>query len=235
MRSFYQDNGAFISYSIEHILVLLFCLVFGIIFIRWAKTKTEKHQVLIGFIFSIIVMLSQLAKVFIKLELGVFDISEDLPLHLCNMMPFFIPFAIYFKNRKIWSILFFWILAGTLQAMFTPTLTENLPHYEAIRYWLVHAGLPVLVLYGTFVYGFRIKLADIFWSLFYLNIVTAIIYPINLLTGGNYLYIMHKPEPGTMFDLMGPWPWYILTCELVFIVLSLILYLPYYLYREKKV
>lgn len=234
MDSFFIDTGKFNSYSTEHIIVLVLSLIFGFLFIRFAANKKEKHQILIGLILSLIVLFSQISKVLIKLQLGTFDMSVDLPLHLCNMMPFFIPFAIGLKNEKLWSILFFWIMAGTLQAMFTPTLTENLPHYEAIRYWLVHAGLPILVLYGTFVYGFKIKFTDIFWSLFYLNIVTAIIYPINLLTGGNYLFIMHKPEVGTMFDIMGPWPWYILTCELVFIILSLILYLPYYLADKRS-
>jgi hypothetical integral membrane protein (TIGR02206 family) len=121
-----------------------------------------------------------------------------------------------------------------LQAVFTPTLFESLPHFEAIRYWIVHAGLPILMLYGAMVYGFRLKFRDILWSLFYLNIVTAVIYPINLLTGGNYLYIMEKPPGPTMFDIMGPWPFYILSCEIVFLVLSFILYLPFYFINKKE-
>lgn len=234
MSSFILDNGAFDAYSAEHIIVLFFSAIFGYLLLRWAATKPEKQQIWIGVIFSLIVMFSQLSKVIIRIYLGIFDISQDLPLHLCNMMPFLIPIAIFLKKEKIWTILFFWIMAGTLQAMFTPTLTENLPHYEAIRYWFVHAGLPILALYGTFVYGFRVRFKDIFWSLFYLNIVSLIIYPINIITGGNYLFLMHKPEVGTMFDFMGPWPWYILTCEIVFIILSLLLYLPYYIAHKSS-
>lgn len=228
MNAFLRDNSDFVSYGTEHIIVLVFFLVFGIIYIGYARRQTDKRQRNMALIFALLLLLSQLSKIFFKSYLGVFDVAEHLPLHLCNMMPFVVPFVMYKKNHRMWSILYFWIMAGTLQAMFTPTLVESLPHFEAFRYWLVHAGLPILMLFGAIVYGFRLKFKDILWSLFYLNLVAAIIYPINLWTEGNYLYIMEKPPGPTMFDIMGPWPWYILTCEFIFFALSVILYVPFF-------
>jgi len=69
------------------------------------------------------------------------------------MMALAMPFVMYYKWRFGWSILFFWICAGTAQAMITPTHVAAFPNYEAIRYWAVHVGLPVMAVYGAVVYG----------------------------------------------------------------------------------
>lgn len=234
MNAFLRDNSDFVSYGTEHIAVLVFFSIFGFLLIYYGRKQSEKIQRNLAFIFSLIILLSQISKLYFKWYLGVFSPAEHLPLHLCNMMPFVVPFIMYYRQQKMFSILFFWIMAGTLQAMFTPTLFESLPHFEAFRYWIVHAGLPILMIYGVIVYGFRLKFKDILWSLFYLNVVTAIIYPINLITGGNYLYIMEKPPGPTMFDIMGPWPWYILTCEFIFLILGSILYVPFYFINRRE-
>ena len=42
----------------------------------------------------------------------------------------------------------------------------------------------------------------------------------DLVTGGNYMYLSHKPVHGSLLNLMGPWPWYIVaTCALALAML----------------
>jgi hypothetical integral membrane protein (TIGR02206 family) len=68
------------------------------------------------------------------------------------------------------------------------------------------------------------------WVNIYLIIVTII----NLLIGSNYLYTLHKPHIITLLDFLGPWPWYLLSAELIALILFLILYSPYAITDRRK-
>ena len=225
--SFLIDNGTFFPYTGEHFWTVLWSVLIGISIILYARRLNEDKQRRFALIFGMLILFSQLVKIPIRIYLGVFDITEDLPLQLCNMLPFVLPFAVYFKKRLLWAILFMWVMAGTFQSLITPTLVESFPHYEYFRYWIVHCGLVALALYPIFVYGFKLKLSDVWKSLLALNILAFIMYLINLGLDSNYMYLMAKPPGRTLYDILGPWPWYILSLEFVALLLFSLLYLPF--------
>ena len=55
------------------------------------------------------------------------------------------------------SILFFWIIAGTLQGVITPDIVYGFPVFDYFRYWIVHLGLLITMFYATFVFNIRPK------------------------------------------------------------------------------
>ncbi|HPK09978.1 MAG TPA: TIGR02206 family membrane protein [Saprospiraceae bacterium] len=224
--SFYRDDLDFKNYGIEHLVAVVYCVLFCAIVLYLAKYKwTEKQSQRFIIFVAAFVLFTQLFKVFIRMILGNFHVTEDLPLHLCNLMPFFMLYVVYTKNRFWWSIFFFWIMAGTLQSLFTPTLTEYMPHYEAIRYWIVHSGLPLLAIYGYYIYGWQPTMKDALISGIALNILALIMYPINLLLGSNYVYLNGKPPGTTLYSYLGPWPYYIISLEFVWIIMFSLLVL----------
>ena len=40
-------------------------------------------------------------------------------------------------------------------------------------------------------------------------------------TGGNYMFLRRKPVHGSLLDVMGPWPWYILAAAALGLVIFL--------------
>ncbi len=227
------ENDTFIRFSSEHWISLAFWWIIGIWMMYLGRTRwNENQQKKYISYFALIVAASQLFKVFAKLYIGSFDITRDLPLELCNMMALAMPFIMWYKWRFGWSILFFWICAGTAQAMITPTHEAAFPNYEAIRYWAVHVGLTIMAIYGAVVYGWRVSWKDALYSAIGMNLTALLIYFANIIIGANYMYLNAKPPGTTLYSILGPWPWYILSLEGVIFVLFSLLLVPFILLRR---
>lgn len=235
MNSFLYANNRFENYSLEHLIAVAVFLLTGIAFIligKYLLKGNAKYTFII--LISLFVFFVQVAKVPIYQYTGIFDKTKDLPLHLCNMAPLFLFFAYLFKSRQAWAVFFFWIMAGTFQSLLTPTLHQSFPHYEWWRYWIIHAWLVTGAFYGMIVLGYRLKFKDVFISLFWLNILAAVVYLADTGLDANYMYLRGKPEGKTMYNLMSKWPYYIIELEFVAVFLFSILYLPFYLWEKSK-
>ncbi|MFV1883021.1 MAG: TIGR02206 family membrane protein [Balneola sp.] len=221
MNSFFDTTHTFIPYSAEHLSLLFGFLAFMIWFIRFMGTSSAESQrkTLLGI--SIALSIAQLAKIPLNSYTGTFDVTKDIPLHMCNFLPFIMVAVYYTKNRVLWATVFFWIILGVSQANFTPSVEYSLFHYDAIRYWMVHMGLVLLALYPAITWKWELELKDVARTIIWLNVAAVFIYGMNLLLGSNYLYVMGKPPGTTFFSILPPWPTYILVLEVILVIWSL--------------
>ena len=235
LTSFFQDNWTFHSYSFEHFSSLVISLLIAFLLIYLLPKRVSRSFVdRIMLCFSLFVWISQVLKVFIKLNLENFDLLRDLPLELCNILTFLMPIVYIFRSRTLWFMIFFWIMAGTFQALVTPTLQQSFPHYEYWRYFIVHAGLVICVLYPAFQWGWTLNINHAVCSALGLNAVAFFMYHVNKFFGSNYMYVNEKPPGKTLYSLLSEWPYYILQLELVVILLFGLLLIPFYLTKNKK-
>ena len=181
-----MPNGSFVNYTAEHFVSLTISIIFSVYVLYFGKKywNPEKQRLYITWLL-ILAASTQIMKIVIKNYDGSFDITKDLPLHLCNLMPFVMVAVMWAKNRKWWAFFFFWIIAGSSQSLFTTSLTESFPHNEFIRYWVLHVIIVVAALYGAIVYRFDLQKKDIIHSWIGINIIAANIYPINVALGAN--------------------------------------------------
>ncbi len=229
LDSFLKENGQFVNFGFEHLLCFSACLVLTGVMLHYGRKYWDAdQQVRYVTILCFIGAATQLFKVFYRQYAGIFDQTNDVPLHLCNIMTLVMPFIMWFKWRFMWGVTFFWIMAGCAQSIFTPTLTESLPHYEAVRYWTVHGVIIMAALYGWYVLGYKPTVRDAVNSAIGLNLLAAVIYPVNLALGSNYMYLNGKPPGKTFYDLLGPWPQYILILEFVLVLFFAAILLPFY-------
>jgi hypothetical integral membrane protein (TIGR02206 family) len=136
----------------------------------------------------------------------------------------------------MYEILLFWIIAGTLQGIFTPDIAEGFPSLDYFRYWMVHLGLLIVIFYTTIVFGMRPKFKSIFKSFFALQVYLLLIIGINYMLDANYFYLNEKPKSASILDFLGEWPVYIIVGQLILIPYFMIIYLPFYFtnkYSEK--
>ena len=68
------------------------------------------------------------------------------------------------------------------------------------------------------------------------NIYMVAIFFINTALGSNYVFLNTKPTTTSLFNVLPPWPYYIIFMELIGIACFLLLYLPFLIkdWRTRK-
>ncbi len=230
---FFGENADFVPFSGQHILVSAIVIVFGTILIYWAKKQSEQIQFLTGNIIASSISLTVIFGSILNSYKQDFNYQEDLPLHLCSFLALVIPVLSYTRKYIYYEIFFFLILAGTLQSLITPS-DYNFLNFTFFRYWFVHSGLVLFMLYATFVYKMRPTIKSVFKSFIGMQFYMILMFLINYLLGSNYFYTNRKPDATTLLDVFGEWPQYIFVVELIVIPFFLLIYFPFYLTRKKE-
>lgn len=230
----FKNPQLFEPFGLEHGLIVLAGCIIGVITILIGKRASEKNRLLIPLLIAIFISFIQLLVVAIYAFQGRLNIQEDLPFHLCSMMPFFLIYCFAFRSEALWKVIFFWIIVGCSQSNITPSLQDSFPYYTNLVYFLEHIGIVILALYPMFVWKWSIRFKDILSSLLWLNVLALVIFGLNNILESNYMYLMHKPRAASLFDVMGPWPYYILVCELAFIILTVPVVLAYMLFTKRS-
>lgn len=150
-----------------------------------------------------------------------------LPLYLCDVVSVVLAIALITRRQRWTEIGYLWGVAGTVQGLLTPTLYFDWDTPEYYAFFVQHGGVPVAAL--ALVFGARIQPQPgafrraVFWSWVYM----AGVFSLNVLLDSNYGFLNHKPAVGTLFDYMGPEPWYLLTLQVVAFTLYGLLLLPF--------
>jgi hypothetical integral membrane protein (TIGR02206 family) len=153
--------------------------------------------------------------------------AQPLPLQLCDVAIFIAAFALLTRHRLLVEVTYFWGLAGTIQALFTPDLPQHFPSYPYFQYYIAHGGVVAAAL--ILVVGLGIRPRP--WAFVRVAGLTvayaAFVGIVDAITDADYLYLRAKPLASTPLDWMGPWPWYILSAAVVALLLFAILDAPF--------
>ena len=217
----------FHSFSAEHFGMLAVLLAITLISVQAGKLGGDRTKHWLGFSIALAAFSIMWFDVLSRVMTGRLRIGDDLPLFLCDIAACLLPIFIYAHNRKWMGILYFWAIAGTFQALLTPHLSEGFPGFEYFRYFIMHGGIVIAVIYYVVVYRLAITWRDFFNAILYAQIYLVVIHLFNLVVGTNYSYTVAKPDSATVLDLMGPWPWYLVLGELLMVALFLLLMLPF--------
>ncbi len=160
---------------------------------------------------------------------GHWTVQTMLPLHVCSLMIWLAGFMLIFKNYRIYEFGYFLGLGGATQVLLTSYVPlELFFEYQYYQIFISHGLLITSVLYMTSVEGFRPTWGSFFRAVIGTNLYMAIIFPLNLWLGSNYMFLAYKPEEfASLLDILPPWPYYIVYMETLGIIVFLLLYLPF--------
>ena len=169
---------------------------------------------------------------------GRFGMQLSLPLNLCDFTNFLLAIMLVNKSPRLFEILYFWALAGTIQSYITPNITYPFPHFEFFVFYLQHGGEILAILYFVFVLKYRPRPLSIAKAYGWLLVFVVAIYVFNLLTESNYMFLMaDTPNPSTitkMIALFGAPPRHMIGLAIVALVSIIVLYVPWVVVDVKR-
>jgi hypothetical integral membrane protein (TIGR02206 family) len=225
-----NKNYDFEMFSLSHLVIISILLLVSIcIFLYRDKLKDVKwRNTEIGVAITLITM--EMTYHFWMILNGSWNVSHAIPLELCSISLILTVVLLLTRKKIIYEILLFTALLGASQALLTPALNYDFPHFRFFHFFYTHLIIIWVPLYFTWTKGYRPTIWSVLKLCIFLNVLMPIIMLINKLAAGNYMYLSHKPESASLLDVLGPYPWYILSLEGLLIGLSLIVWL---LLREK--
>jgi hypothetical integral membrane protein (TIGR02206 family) len=125
------------------------------------------------------------------------------------------------------DLLYYLALAGGGMAVLTPDVGGATAPYPAAKFFASHGAVVASTLFLVWTGALRPRPGS-WWRVFLqVNAYAAFVAVVNARYGTNYMFLREKPEAGTLLDLLGPWPWYVLGGEVVALALLWLLYLPF--------
>ncbi len=221
----------FVMFSGSHFMIIaILFVVSAAIFVFRDKLMVKKWgHAEIGIALSLI-LIESCYHIWMYVN-GMWDVSHAIPLELCSISLILSVILLLTRKKIIYEILLFTALLGASQALFTPLLNFDFPHFRFFHFFYTHLMMIWVVLYFTWVHGFRPTILSVVKLFVFLNVLMPVIMLINKAVDGNYMFLSHKPKSPSLLDLLGPYPWYILSMEFLLITLSLIVWL---IFREKR-
>ena len=154
-------------------------------------------------------------------------LREHLPLHLCGISVVLGAFMLWLRSYRLYEVVYFWGIGGVLAALLTPDLQQAFPHPLFLLFFFGHGLAFTAVMFATLVMGFRPRAISLAIVLAASAAYALLIYPLNVILGSNYLYLIHKPAQPSPLDYFGPWPWYLAGLVALAVGVCGVLYLPF--------
>lgn len=230
----FRSNTDFHLLGNQHLSMIFLTILLALGLTRMSKKHLSRElQIRLGRCMTLIMATAVIGWIFLRIALGEFDYKTDLPFDICNMVALLLPLMMWTPAFRVHEIIYFWIFAGTTQAVLTPHLLDGFPHFTFIKYWTVHGGLVVFAVYATVVYELKPTWKSLWRSFLMLQTYIILLLGINLILGSNYAYLMGKPPTASALDYLGDYPWYLLITEGLAVVMFVLALLPVQLTKKQ--
>ncbi|BAX97845.1 putative conserved membrane protein [Mycobacteroides stephanolepidis] len=139
-------------------------------------------------------------------------IEVSMPLRLTDLATAVAAYALWSQRAWAYALTYYWGLVLSSQALISPVLTgPDFPARGFLAFWSIHLLVVWAAIYLTWGRGMRPT-----WRSFRVTAMitlswAAFTMAFNAAVGSNYGFLNQKPSTASLFDLMGPWPWYVVT------------------------
>ena len=138
-----------------------------------------------------------------------------LPLQLCDVAIVLVAWALIGKSRCAKEVACCWGLAGSSQAILTPDLAHGFPSAPWLTFFVTHCGVVLSAVYLVVSGRVRLTTGSVWRVWWFSNLYVVVVGVINWGFGTNFGYLARKPQHPSLLDYLGPWPWYLVSVEVI--------------------
>lgn len=218
----------FEAFGVSHLVMLgLFVVLVPVVVVLGRRARATEREQRSRRVFAVGIVATAVPLQVLQLLPGDWDFETSLPLQLCDLAWLVAVYGLWTRAPWACALTYYWGLTLTTQAMLTPALVQDFPHPRYLGFWLMHLLVVWAAIYLSAGLGVRPT-----WRRYGLTVgVTAVwmvaVMVFNTAYDTNYGYLNAKPSTGSVLDLLGPWPWYVLTEIVVVAVVWALITLPW--------
>jgi hypothetical integral membrane protein (TIGR02206 family) len=197
-------------WSGEHIAALAATAILAALLVVGARRWGGGWALTVGRGLALVILSGYVCEQLTYALRGEWTAEVNLPLHLTDAVTLASVAALWRPDlQALVELVYFWALSASLQAVLTPDLSQSSPDILYFTYFVTHSG--AIAAACLLVFGARRSLRPgAVWRVYAITVAfTCLAAFATVLTGGNYMFLRHKPSQGSLLDFMGPWPVYI--------------------------
>ncbi len=235
------DEPEFANFTFQHFAPIIVTIaIITLIYLYRDKIRDSKIDIKFRYALAFILIISEMS--YYWRLVGVPSLNpnpiDHLPITVCGWVVVFSSYMVIGKSQTLFDIVYFWLFAGSIFALITPTVITytGFTRFRYYQFWLEHTMGYIAVFYMIFVHKMRPTVKSAIKSYSALVILAIIAYVANTILGpgANYLFMARPESTPSILDILPPnfaLRLIIMACAVTF--LFAIAYLPWYL-KDKK-
>jgi hypothetical integral membrane protein (TIGR02206 family) len=223
---------AFRPFGLAHFVVIVLTIVLPFVlaaFVR--KSRWPRCERTIGRLLAVTLAVNYLGyEIYLAMTVGL-SWEKALPFQLCDWAMIAIVVALLTGRERWLEVAYFWGIGGTAQAILTPDLKHAFPDIRFLSFFIAHSGIVVGIAFVMIMRGFRPHLSSVWRTFAWSELYFVVTIVVDVLTGENYGYLLHKPEASSLLSLLSDYrPLYIFQMHLLALFFYFLLYTPFAIY-----
>jgi hypothetical integral membrane protein (TIGR02206 family) len=227
-----MGDNSFQAFGAAHLTIIL--LTIGLPFLLAAivrRRDSKRAERIIAFCLGGLLLLNFIAYEIYVRRLAAVDWWQALPMQLCDWAMFVIIVAMWTGRRRWFEVAYFWGIGGTLQAIITPNLRYGFPDLRFVSFFVAHSVIIIGIVFVMLVKRYRPWPSSIVRTFVWTEVYFVVTFTVDLLTGVNYGFLLHKPEAFSLLSFLSDWrPLYLVQMHGLALLFYVILYLPFALW-----
>lgn len=235
------ETVEFTNFTLAHFLPIL--LTAGLIYLIYRCRETIrglKREHIFRYVLAFALIVSEMSyywRLIAIPSLGPNPV-DHLPITVCGWVVVFSSYMLVGKSQTLFDISYFWLFAGSIFALITPTvITYTGPtRFRYYQFWAEHLLGYVALFYMIFVHGMRPTFRSLVKAYVGIVLLAGIAYWANQLIGpgANYLFMARPEDTPSILDILPPnFALRLAIMALAITSLFFVAYLPWYL-KDRK-
>ncbi|SES01327.1 conserved hypothetical integral membrane protein TIGR02206 [Gracilibacillus ureilyticus] len=233
--SFNQADFPFQAFSLSHLFMILLTLVLLVFMYFFRDPIRKKYKRLVKYSLIAFLLLGEIFFHLWYLLHDRWDVVINLPFQLCSISLYLCTIMLLTRSYRVFEVSFFVSMTGAFIAILTPELFFGFPHLRFFQFFLAHIAIVLACFYMIWIEEYKPSFRSVIKAFVVLNIMAFFVFIVNKMIGSNYMFLARKPSNASIIDFLGPYPWYILSLEVIAFSIFLLLYFVFFKRRRTAV